>query len=207
MSIFRRILRQWRWFVAAALAVIVLPVVVSLALPKQAARILPLDPQVVSQPLPVNCLPDRVPGISNPSNQLSFALTARVLADGNEYRLYQVSRKQQPNDAGFEHLVQIVNGQCRRLATNAMGNDNLYFHRIVSIPIARQLALARLQQAVSKVGGAQAFQARLSERFRQLPQGEIVPIPEEEAWALEQLQITLPANVRVVPAPPRSGGS
>lgn len=159
------------------------------------AQILPV--QAVTTPLPSTCLP-ALPKVMNLDGQLVPELIGRVQTNGVEYRIYNF---QAPSQLGVvQHLVQITNGQCKSLATNATGDD-VYLHQVVPLPIAQQLALAQLQWAIDRAGGKEAFQAQLNQALQQLPAGETIKIPEEEQWALQQKGINLPAEIEVIPAP------
>lgn len=201
MGFLRRFLRRWRWGLVGGLAVIMIPVVVNLAYSQQPPKILLIDAQTSAQSLSPACLPGKVPGISDPATQLNLVLVARVGVRDSEYRVYNVTRNQRPNLPPFSHVVRIAKNQCQPLATNATGDANVYLHQFLPIEIARQLSLAQLQFFVDRAGGKAVFQQRLDQGFERIPPTEPVVMPEEEVWAFQQLQLTLPPNVKVVPAP------
>lgn len=196
---FHRFFRQWRWMVGAALIALLLPVAVGLTNPQHPSKILPIVQDVSTQSLPLECLPTNLPDVNDPAQDLSFELIARVKADKSEYRMYRASRTQEPGP--FPYLIRVVENRCQVLLTNPMGDDNVFLHQVVPLPVARQLALAQLQYSVNKAGGIDTFRTQLEQQLQQTPQSEPLRMPEEEVWAFEQLQLPLPPNVKVVPAP------
>jgi hypothetical protein len=201
MMLFQRLIRQWRWIVFGLVGVVFLPILMTLANPQQPPRSLSVDAQTAAQPLAPSCLPSQLPGISDPASQLSFELVGRSQANETEYRVYRVTRKQASERPAFTHIVALSNRGCRALATNAMGDDNLYLHRLMPLSAARQLALSQLQFFVKRAGGVEAFQSRLDQQIAKSASKEPLVLPEEEVWAFERMGLKLPSNIRVVPAP------
>lgn len=201
--IFRRFFRQWRWMVGAALIVLLLPVAVGLTIPQHPPKILPIVQPVSTQSLPLECLPTNMPDVNDPAQDLSFELIARVRAGKSEYRMYRASRIQE--SSSFPYLIRLMGNRCQVLLTNPMGDDNVFLHQVAPLPVARQLALAQLQFFVNKAGGIDRFRVQLEQQLQQTPQTEPLQMAEEDVWAFEQLQLPLPPNVKIVPAPAQGG--
>ncbi|MDX2099628.1 MAG: hypothetical protein SFW36_17765 [Leptolyngbyaceae cyanobacterium bins.59] len=167
-----------RWLVAGLLSALLLP----------SASFLP-GIQAVAQPteLPSSCYP-RIPATQPVDVRL--ARIGATTYQGTEYRLYHVDTPGRQ----FLYVAAIKGKQCKSAYSNPMGDENLYFHKTLPLPVARQMALSQVDFAIREAGGIQVFRTR----FNQLPQG--FSLAEEEVWALGQRGIQLPAGIRVVKA-------
>jgi len=81
---------------------------------------------------------------------------------------------------------------CQEEFFNPM-SDRLSLTQFLPQSVARQLTLARLRRAMAQAGSAAAFQQQVDQAAEN---GNPVWF-EEEAWALQQLGINIPANVQI----------
>jgi hypothetical protein len=182
--------RRWVWVLGSSLAAIMLPTLLNL-LPVVITRAIAIPPQ-----LSIECIPTDFPKVGSLGPKLTFKLVARTLYQSSEYRLYEVT---QPNSsAPFPYVGKLRGKTCEGIYSNPMGDPDDYFHLAMPLPVARQLTLARLQAAIQKAGGLQAFRHQL--RRTQKQDGQITEIAEEEAWAYQQVGLPLPPKVKIIRA-------
>lgn len=93
-----------------------------------------------------------------------------------------------------ELLIALNRKKCSLLLYNPM-NDVIPLSRFVPTDVARELALQKLQIAITKAGGKEQFQQKLLAQARQIGVTSWTP---EDLWALQQLGIRAPRNIRVI---------
>lgn len=147
---------------------------------------LPLDAQTTDIPETVSrCIPQqtRQPIVRN-------ELIGSSRLQGKNYYLLATytENNQQPTNL----IVAVTNGRCEGLFFNPMG-DRVPFASVVPQSVAQQLTLARYRREIQRIG-KDRFQQQVSEGAASTQN----PIWfAEEVWALRQLGITVPTNVRV----------
>ncbi|MEX0272334.1 hypothetical protein AB3R30_24775 [Leptolyngbyaceae cyanobacterium UHCC 1019] len=190
MKGFRGRKRRWVWVLGSGLAAIALPTLLNL-LPVMSPRAIATPPQILRE-----CIPKDFPKVGSLRRKLTFKLVARTLYQSSEYRLYQVN---QPNSsAPFPYVVKLRGKTCEGIYSNPMGDPDDYFHLAMPLLVARQLTLGRLQVAIQKAGGLQAFRHEL--RRTQKQYGQITEMAEEEVWAYQQVGLPLPPNMKIIRA-------
>ncbi len=188
MKGFRGQKRHWVWLLGSSLVAIVLSTLLNL-LPVVSPRAIAIPPQ-----LSIECIPTDFPKVGSLGPKLTFKLVARMLYQSSEYRLYEVT---QPNSsAPFPYVGKLHGKICEGVYSNPMGDPDDYFHLAMPLPVARQLTLGRLQRAIQKAGGLQAFRYEL--RRTQKQYGQITEMAEEEVWAYQQVGLPLPPNVKII---------
>jgi hypothetical protein len=117
--------------------------------------------------------------------------------DGSDqYQLYEVLSLSLL--APFPYVVKLRGKGCQGIYSNPMGDPDDYFHQAMPLPVARQLTVGRLKDAIRKAGGLSAFRQALNRTQKE--SGQITQMAEEEAWAYEQFGLPLPLNVNIIRA-------
>jgi hypothetical protein len=147
---------------------------------------LPLDAQTTDIPETVSrCIPQQT---RQPIVRSELIGSSRL--QGKDYYLLATytENSQQPTNL----IISVTNESCEELFFNPMG-DRVPFARVVPQPVAQQLTLAQYRREIQRIG-KDRFQQQVSEGAASTQN----PIWfAEEVWALQQLGITVPANVRV----------
>ena len=147
---------------------------------------LPLDAQTTDIPETVSrCIPQQT---RQPIVRSELIGSSRL--QGKDYYLLATytENNQQPTNL----IVAVTNGSCEELFFNPMG-DRIPFARVVPQPVAQQLTLAQYRREIEHIGND-----RFQQQVNQVAAATQNPTWfAEEVWALQQLGITVPANVRV----------
>jgi hypothetical protein len=147
---------------------------------------LPLDAQTSGIPETVSrCIPQQT---RQPIVRSELIGSTRL--QGKDYYLLATytENSQQPNNL----IIAVTNGSCEEVFFNPMG-DRVPFANVVPQSVAQQLTLAQYRREIQHIG---------QDRFQQqVNQGAASTQSSvwfaEEVWALQQLGITVPANVQV----------
>lgn len=116
-----------------------------------------------------------------------------VQRDSTIYYLINAYESGDPQPS--ELLIALNRQKCSLLLYNPM-NDVIPLSRFVPTDVARQFAVEKLQIAITKAGGKKQFQQKLLAEGRQIGVTHWTP---EDLWALQQLDIRAPRNIRLVP--------
>lgn len=147
---------------------------------------LPLDAQTTDIPETVSrCIPQQT---RQPIVRSELIGSSRL--QGKDYYLLATytENNQQPTNL----IVAVTNGRCEELFFNPMGN-RVPFASVVPQSVAQQLTLAQYHREIQRIG-KDRFQQQVSQGATSTQN----PIWfAEEVWALQQLGITVPANVQV----------
>lgn len=147
---------------------------------------LPLNAQTTDIPETVSrCIPQQT---RQPIVRSELIGSSRL--QGKNYYLLATytENNQQPTNL----IVAVTNGRCEELFFNPMG-DRISFASVVPQSVAQQLTLAQYRREIQRIG-KNRFQQQVSQGATSTQN----PIWfAEEVWALRQLGITIPANVRV----------
>ena len=147
---------------------------------------LPLDAQTTDIPEPVSrCIPQQT---RQPIVRSELIGSSRLQGRGYYLLATYTKNNQQPTNL----IVAVTNGSCEELFFNPMG-DRVPFASVVPQSVAQQLTLAQYRREIQRIG---------KDRFQQqVNQGAAATQNPtwfaEEVWALQQLGITVPANVQV----------
>ena len=136
----------------------------------------------VSQPAAINaCIPRQ---------QVSKTeLLSTTQLSGTTYYLFNAYEL---NDTqGAELIISLNNNRCRKVFYNPMG-DSIALASVVPQSVARQLTLGRYRRELNRIGKS-AFQQQINQSAGT---GNTTWF-DEQIWALRQLGITVPKNVRV----------
>ncbi|MDX2241104.1 MAG: hypothetical protein NW224_10510 [Leptolyngbyaceae cyanobacterium bins.302] len=109
---------------------------------------------------------------------------------GKDYYLLATytENNQQPTNL----IITVANGSCEELFFNPMG-DRIPFASVVPQSVAQQLTLAQYRREIERIGNDR-FQQQVNQGAASTQNPTWFA---EEVWALRQLGITVPANVRV----------
>jgi hypothetical protein len=143
--------------------------------------------------LPIQAQTSGIPEVVNsciPSNQVARSeLIGSTRLQDRDY--YLLTAYEQGDDVASDLVIAASGESCERIFYNPMG-DRLALSSTVPQAVARQLTLQRYQREIQRIG-QQAFQQQVN----QAASSGSVTWYDEEVWALQQLGITVPANVRV----------
>lgn len=104
---------------------------------------------------------------------------------------YLLAAYEQGENTPSDLLISASNQTCKELLYNPMG-DRIALASVVNRDIARQLTLGRYRRELNRIG-----KAALQQQINQSAAGGNVTWFDEQIWALRQLGITIPRNVKV----------
>lgn len=107
---------------------------------------------------------------------------------------YLINAYESEDPQPSELLIAVNRQKCSLLLYNPM-NDVIPLSRFVPTDVARQFALDKLQIAITEAGGKEQFQQKLLTESRQIGVTDWTP---EDLWALQQLGIRAPHNIKVI---------
>lgn len=128
-----------------------------------------------------------------PTQQVvSAQVVATAQKSGSTYYLMNAYQSNDPIPSDL--LISVKAPRCTLHLYNPMG-DVIPLSRFVPEDVARSLVLQRLKSAVKEIGGKEQFQQRL---LAESSQTDLSYWSPEELWALQQLGIRPPENVKVI---------
>ncbi len=145
------------------------------------------------------CLPQPPVDVTSP---YQFQLLAKQDVGAKTFHLLQVIDTSDPNDYPWETLIVVAEDTCKNLIP--LRSEIKTLTRFVSQDVANQMALARYQELLKTPAGKRLIQ-------RQLKVITVAPgaptdvdldeyiLAPEDAWALQQLDIAIPANFKTHP--------
>lgn len=139
-----------------------------------------------------SCIPERIRRpVARVDNVSNYAF------EGETYYLFGLLEEGKPVDSPPVLLVVKITGQdCQEVFFNP-GGETVQFAQVMSQTVARHLTLGLYEHEIDKIG-IDKFKADIVEVA-----GSRTSITwfDEEVWALRQLGIPIPSNVRIAPLP------